>query len=223
MTPAAAFAEREERETNGQTAERQGAATMERALTFQPLEAPYPGHDRGRKLPMTDSHHDHSSHDHSGHDHSDHVLHAVQSLNRLAFSATVHCLTGCAIGEVLGMVIGTALGWGNAATIVLAVALAFLFGYSLTMIPLLRSGLAFGAAAKLAFASDTISITIMEIVDNAIMLIIPGAMDAHLDSMLFWASLAVALVIAGIAAYPVNRWLISRGRGHAVVHGYHHH
>jgi hypothetical protein len=148
---------------------------------------------------------------------------APAGLNRLAFSATVHCLTGCAIGEVLGMVIGTALGWGNVATIVLAVLLAFLFGYALTMIPLLRSGLAFGAAAGLAFASDTVSITIMEIVDNAIMLVIPGAMEAGLDSLLFWGSLAVALIIAGIAAFPVNRWLISRGRGHAVVHGYHHH
>jgi len=160
-------------------------------------------------------------HDHSTHDHSDHGAHAVQSLNRLAFSATVHCLTGCAIGEVLGMVIGTALGWGNVATIALAVALAFLFGYALTMIPLLRSGMAFGAAAGLAFAADTASITIMEIVDNAIMLIIPGAMDAHLDNPLFWGSLAFALVIAGFAAYPVNRWLIARGRGHAVVHKHH--
>jgi hypothetical protein len=167
-------------------------------------------------MPMT--HHDHSHHNHAGHG-----SHAVQSLNRLAFSATVHCLTGCAIGEVLGMVIGTALGWGNVATIVLAVLLAFLFGYALTMIPLLRSGLALGAAAKLAFAADTISITIMEIVDNAIMLVIPGAMDAGLDSLLFWGSLVVALVIAGIVAFPVNRWLIARGRGHAVVHGHHRH
>jgi hypothetical protein len=175
---------------------------------------------------MTHGHHDHmnhAGHDHSHRDHAGHGTHAVQSLNRLAFSATVHCLTGCAIGEVLGMVIGTALGWGNLATIVLAVALAFLFGYTLTMIPLLRSGMAFGAAMGLAFAADTISITIMEIVDNAIMLIIPGAMDAHLDSPLFWGSLAVALVIAGAAAFPVNRWLISRGRGHAVVHEHHRH
>ena len=124
---------------------------------------------------MTHIDHDHSGHDHSGHSHA---AHAVQSLNRLAFSATVHCLTGCAIGEVLGMVIGTALGWSNVATIVLAVILAFLFGYALTMIPLLRSGLAFGAAAGFALAADTISITIMEIVDNAIMLVIPGAMEA---------------------------------------------
>ena len=145
------------------------------------------------------------------------------SLNRVAFSATVHCLTGCAIGEVLGMVIGTALGWGNVATIVLAVVLAFAFGYGLTMIPLIRSGLVYGTVLSLALASDTVSIAIMEIVDNAIMLLIPGAMDAGLDSFLFWGSLAVALIIAGAAAFPVNRWLISRGRGHAVVHRYHHH
>ena len=145
------------------------------------------------------------------------------SLNRVAFSATVHCLTGCAIGEVLGMVIGTALGWGNAATIVLAVVLAFFFGYALTMLPLLRAGLALGTAVRLALASDTASITIMEIVDNAIMLVIPGAMDAGLNSLLFWTSLAFSLVIAGLAAFPVNRFLIARGRGHAVVHKHHGH
>ena len=143
------------------------------------------------------------------------------SLNRLAFSATAHCLTGCAIGEVLGMVIGTALGWGDFATIALAVVLAFFFGYSLTMVPLLRSGLALGTVLPLAFAADTISITIMEIVDNAVMLVIPGAMEASLSSFLFWGSLAFALAVAGVAAYPVNRWLIARGKGHAVVHEYH--
>ena len=143
------------------------------------------------------------------------------SLNRLAFTATLHCLSGCAIGEVLGMVIGTALGWGNVETIALAVILAFFFGYALTMLPLLRAGLAFGAVLKLALAADTVSITIMEIVDNLVMVIIPGAMHAGLDEFLFWGSLAGALLIAGAAAYPVNRWLISRGRGHAVVHGHH--
>jgi hypothetical protein len=159
------------------------------------------------------------------HDHHGHAAHAtaapLPNLNRLAFSATVHCLTGCAIGEVLGMVIGTALGWGAGATIALAVALAFLFGYALTMLPLLRSGMALGAALGLALASDTASITIMEIVDNGIMLAIPGAMDAPLSSPLFWGSLAVALVIAGAFAFPVNRWLIARGRGHALVHAHH--
>ncbi len=150
---------------------------------------------------------------------------AGPSLNHLAFSATAHCLTGCAIGEVLGMVIGTALGWTAVATIALAVVLAFGFGYAFTMVPLLRNGLGFQSAVKLALAADTVSITIMEIVDNAIMLAIPGAMDAGLTSPLFWGSLAFALVIAGAAAFPVNRWLIARGRGHCVVHkhpGHHH-
>ena len=144
------------------------------------------------------------------------------SLNRTAFSATLHCLTGCAIGEVLGMVIGTALGWSNVATIALAVVLAFFFGYLLTMIPLLRSGLALATTLPLAFASDTLSITVMEIVDNLILLVIPGAMEAGLTSLLFWGSLAFALAVAFVAAFPVNRYLISRGKGHAVVHEYHH-
>ena len=144
------------------------------------------------------------------------------SLNRLAFSATAHCLTGCAIGEVLGMVIGTALGWGDVATIVLAVVLAFFFGYSLTMLPLLRSGLALGTVLPLAFASDTLSITVMEIVDNLILLAVPGAMEAGLTSFLFWGALAFALLVAFVAAFPVNRYLIARGKGHAVVHEYHH-
>ena len=147
----------------------------------------------------------------------------TQSLNRLAFSATVHCLTGCAIGEVLGMIIGTALGWSDLATIALAVALAFFFGYTLTSWPLLRSGMPVREVAPIAFASDTISITIMEIVDNAIMLLIPGAMEASLDQIGFWAALAAALLIAGAAAYPANRWLLARGKGHAVVHQHHHH
>jgi hypothetical protein len=146
-----------------------------------------------------------------------------KSLNALAFSATVHCLTGCAIGEVLGMIIGTALGWSDLATIALAVALAFLFGYTFTSWPLLRSGMSLAAVAPIAFASDTISITIMEIVDNAIILLIPGAMDASLGDIGFWAALAVALLIAGVAAYPANRWLLARGKGHAVVHRYHSH
>jgi hypothetical protein len=145
------------------------------------------------------------------------------SLNRLALTATLHCLTGCAIGEVLGMVIGTALKWDNSPTIALSVALAFLFGYGLTMRPLLASGLTTPVVLKLAFASDTASITIMEIVDNAIMLIIPGAMEAGLGSGLFWVSLVSSLLVAGAAAFPVNRWLIARGQGHAVVHRHHGH
>ena len=143
------------------------------------------------------------------------------SINRLAARATTHCLTGCAIGEVLGLVIGTALGWATVPTIALAVALAFVFGYALTLLPLVRAGMRLRAALGLAFVADTLSITVMEIVDNGILLLIPGAMDAHLDSLLFWGSLAVALAIAWLVAFPVNRWLIARGRGHAVVHGAH--
>jgi uncharacterized protein DUF4396 len=154
-------------------------------------------------------------------DHAHHQ-HETPSLNRTAWSATLHCLTGCAIGEVLGMVIGTALAWGNSATIALSVVLAFLFGYALTLVPLLKA-LSLRTAVKLALASDTASITVMEIVDNAIMLLIPGAMTAGLDSVLFWGSLAFSLAVAAVAAFPVNRWLISRGRGHAVVHAHHSH
>ena len=145
------------------------------------------------------------------------------SLNRTAFSATLHCLTGCAIGEVLGIVVGTALGWSDVATIVLAIVLAFFFGYGLPMLPLLRSGMALGAVLPLAFASDTLSITVMEIVDNLIIVAIPGAMDAGLGSLLFWGSLAFALAVAFIAAFPVNKYLISRGKGHAVVHKHYGH
>ena len=147
---------------------------------------------------------------------------STQSLNRLAFSATVHCLTGCAIGEVLGMIIGTAFGWSDGATIAISIVLAFFFGYTFTSWPLLRSGLALGAVIPLALASDTISIAIMELVDNTIILLIPGAIDASLSDVLFWASLALALLIAGMAAYPANRWLLARGKGHAVVHQHHH-
>jgi len=145
------------------------------------------------------------------------------SLNALAFSATVHCLTGCAIGEVLGMIIGTALGWSDVQTIVLAIALAFLFGYTLTSLPLLRSGMALGAVIPLALASDTVSIAVMEIVDNTVLLLVPGAMEAGLGDLKFWLSLAFALLVAGAAAYPVNRWLLARGKGHAVVHQHHGH
>lgn len=151
------------------------------------------------------------------------VAHHVsgESLNRLAFSATLHCLTGCSIGEVLGMIIGVAMGWENLATIGLAIVLAFFFGYMLTMLPLLRSGIELKKALRLALAADTITITIMEIVDNSIMFAIPGAMNAGLNQFLFWGSLAFALLVASVATFPVMRWLISRGRGHAVVHEYH--
>jgi Domain of unknown function (DUF4396) len=153
------------------------------------------------------AHHDHHALPTSG-----------SALNALALSATLHCLTGCAIGEVAGLAIGTALGWSDLATVVLAVTLAFVFGYGLTSWPLLRAGLALSAVIPIAFASDTLSIAVMEIVDNAIVLAIPGAMEAGLDSLLFWGSLAFALVIAGAFAVPVNRWLLARGKGHAAVH-----
>jgi hypothetical protein len=140
-----------------------------------------------------------------------------------AVSATLHCLTGCAIGEVLGMVIGTALGLPAWGTVVLAVALAFFFGYALTLRGVLKGGLGFGAALKVALAADTVSIAVMEVVDNAIMLVVPGAMDAGLSNLLFWGALAFSLAVAFVLTVPVNRWLISRGKGHAVVHHAHHH
>jgi hypothetical protein len=143
------------------------------------------------------------------------------ALTRLAVAATLHCLTGCAIGEVLGMVIGTALGLHNLQTVLLAVVLAFAFGYGLTMRPILRSGLSLRAAIPVALAADTLSILTMEIVDNAVVLGVPGAMDAGLTSLLFWGSLAGSLVVAFVVTVPVNRWLISRGKGHAVVHDLH--
>jgi hypothetical protein len=136
----------------------------------------------------------------------------------VALSATLHCLTGCAIGEVLGMVIGTAVGFSSWGTVALSVALAFVFGYSLTSLPLLRAGFALAAVVPIALASDTLSIAVMEVVDNALMLVIPGAIDAGVGDVLFWGSLSVALVVAGAAALPLNFWLIGRGRGHAVVH-----
>lgn len=157
--------------------------------------------------------------------HTSSSVHSAASgaaLTRLAVSATLHCLTGCAIGEVLGMVIGTALGWSDVATIALAVALAFFFGYSLTILPVLRSGLPLATALKVALAADTVSILVMEIVDNAIMVAVPGAMDAGLTSILFWGALAVALAVAFVVTLPVNRWMIGRGKGHAVVHSHHH-
>jgi len=152
-----------------------------------------------------------------------HAPHSTQgeSLNRIAFVATLHCLLGCAIGEVLGLVIGNALGWSNGQTIILAVALAFISGFALTTIPFLRRGYSWPAALRVALAADAASITIMEIVDNAVMLAIPGAMDAPVLSLHFWASMSVALAVAGVAAFPVNRWLIARGKGHAVAHAHH--
>ena len=146
-----------------------------------------------------------------------------RELTRIAISATAHCLTGCAIGEIAGLAIGTALGWGTIATMALAIALAFLFGYGLTSLPLLRAGFGIAAIIPLALASDTLSILTMEIADNGFILLVPGAMNAGLGDGLFWGSLAIALAIAFVTAIPVNRLLISRGRGHAGVHAHHRH
>src|SRR5215212_8917900 len=155
---------------------------------------------------MAQTHHDtHHHHDHG-------------NLNAVALSAVLHCLTGCAIGEVLGMIIGTAAGLSNFATVVLSIALAFVFGYGLTGLPLFRAGFALAAVGPIALASDTLSIATMEVVDNAIIVAVPGALEAGLDSSLFWGSLSFALAVAGVVAFPVNRWLIARGKGHAVVH-----
>jgi hypothetical protein len=154
----------------------------------------------------------------ASHSHHHEMPTSGSALSGVAFSATLHCLTGCAIGEVAGMAIGTALGFSNLGTIALAVALAFLFGYSLTSLPLLRAGLALSAVVPIAFASDTLSIATMEVVDNVIMLVVPGAMEAGVGDILFWGALSVALVIAGAFAFPVNRWLIARGKGHVAVH-----
>ena len=173
---------------------------------------------------MTTSSHPASHHPPSGtdHNHSSHQAPTGRALTRLAISATAHCLTGCAIGEVLGLVLASWWGWSNLPAIVLAVALAFLFGYALTIGPVLRSGLPLKTAIGVALAADTVSILTMEIVDNAIVLAIPGAMEAGLTSPLFWGSLALSLAVAFLVTVPVNRALIRRGKGHAVVHSYHH-
>ncbi len=155
----------------------------------------------------------------SDHDHDHHEMPTEgAALTGVAVSATLHCLTGCAIGEVAGVAIGTAAGFSDLGTIALAIALAFLFGYALTSLPLLRAGLAVGAVVSIALASDTLSIATMEVVDNAILLLIPGAMEAGLGDLLFWGSLAFALVVAFLLTVPVNRWLIARGKGHCAVH-----
>ena len=146
----------------------------------------------------------------------------MTGLTKTAITATLHCLTGCAIGEVLGVVVGTALNWHGAATIALAIVLAFFFGYLLAMVPLMRAGLEFKKALLIALGADTISIATMEVTDNAVLLAIPGAMEAGLTSFLFWGSLALALSVAFVVTVPINRWLIARGKGHAIAHQYHH-
>ncbi|MFF8998581.1 DUF4396 domain-containing protein [Streptomyces achromogenes] len=164
-------------------------------------------------------HTDHGHHEHHGHQGHHHTPAASWSM---AAQATLHCLTGCAIGEVLGMILGTALGWGNLPTMVLAIVLAFFFGYSLTLRGVLRAGVDFRTAFRVALAADTLSIAVMELIDNGVILIWPSAMDAMLSDALFWISLAVSLAIAFLVTTPVNKWTIGRGKGHAVVHQYHH-
>ncbi|MFK4225408.1 DUF4396 domain-containing protein [Streptomyces sp. NPDC019890] len=158
--------------------------------------------------------------------HTEHAHHTPEGRGRVSWAmaagATLHCLTGCAIGEVLGMVIGTALGWGNVPTTVLAIILAFFFGYSLTLRGVLRAGVDFRTAVRVALAADTLSIAVMELIDNGVIVLWPGAMDAQLADALFWGALAISLVVAFVVTTPVNRWMIGRGKGHAVVHRYHH-
>lgn len=160
-------------------------------------------------------------HQHEEHDHHDHHDHGVGSTRSMAVAATLHCLTGCAIGEIAGLMIGTAVGLATGATIVLSIALAFLFGYTLSTLPLLKAGLGLGAALSVVLAADTLSIATMEVVDNAVMALIPGAMDAGLVNTVFWIGMMIALTAAFVAAYPVNAYLLRRGRGHALTHGYH--
>jgi hypothetical protein len=153
--------------------------------------------------------------------HAGHIHHQASSWST-AVQATLHCLTGCAIGEVLGMVIGTALGWGNTPTLILAIVLAFFFGYALTLRGVMKAGVGLRAALKVALAADTVSIAVMELVDNGVIVLWPDAMDAGLSDGLFWGALAIALAIAFVLTTPVNKWMIGRGKGHAVVHQYHH-
>ena len=166
---------------------------------------------------------DHTTHqghpDHAAH--AEHAGHPMGSTNAMAVAATLHCLTGCAIGEILGLVIGTALGLGNLATIAIALALAFVFGYTLSTLPLLRAGLGVGAALGIVLAADTLSIATMELVDNLVMALVPGAMEAGLVNPVFWLSMMLALTVAFFAAWPVNRYLLARGKGHALTHGFH--
>jgi hypothetical protein len=159
---------------------------------------------------------------HAAHAHHHEAPAGATSTWAMAVQATLHCLTGCAIGEVLGMVIGTALGWGDVPTLVLAIVLAFFFGYALTLRGVLKSGLGLRGAVRVALAADTLSIAVMELVDNGVIVLWPGAMDAQLDDLLFWGALAIALAVAFVVTTPVNKWMIGRGKGHAVVHQYHH-
>ncbi|MCX5196816.1 DUF4396 domain-containing protein [Streptomyces sp. NBC_00249] len=176
---------------------------------------------------MEHAHQHHDQHEHHGHEHHQHGGHGSHGSHgkvswAMAAKATLHCLTGCAIGEVLGMIIGTALGWGNVSTMILAIALAFFFGYALTLRGILAAGVDFRTAVRVALAADTLSIAVMELIDNGVIALWPGAMDAHLSEPLFWTVLALSLVLAFVVTTPVNKWMIGRGKGHAVVHQYHH-
>ncbi|MEF9882451.1 DUF4396 domain-containing protein [Streptomyces sp. P9-A4] len=194
-------------------------------------------HEHGTDTTDHTGHAEHTSHaDHTGHmvgreEHAGHSAahehhgahHAPGKVSwSMAAKATLHCLTGCAIGEILGMMIGTALGWSNMQTMILAIVLAFFFGYALTLRGILAAGVDFRTAFKVALAADTLSIAVMEIIDNGVIALWPGAMDAHLDEPLFWIVLAIALAAAFVITTPVNKWMIGRGKGHAVVHQYHH-
>ncbi|MFG3289980.1 DUF4396 domain-containing protein [Streptomyces sp. NPDC048179] len=182
--------------------------------------------------------HEHATHEHTAHTHEQHSAHEPHGSHAshgshgshggtgaswaMAAQATLHCLTGCAIGEVLGMVVGTAFGWGNLPTTLLAIVLAFFFGYALTMRGVLKAGVDLRTALRVALAADTLSIAVMELIDNGTILVWPAAMDAQLGDALFWISLAISLVLAFVVTTPVNKWTIGRGKGHAVVHRYHH-
>ncbi|MER7341204.1 DUF4396 domain-containing protein [Streptomyces sp. NPDC000075] len=183
------------------------------------MEQPHSHHEHHQHH----EHHDQHGHDqheqHQGHTHT----HGVGPVGwGMAAKATLHCLTGCAIGEVLGMIVGTALGWGNLPTMVLAIVLAFFFGYALTLRGILTAGVDFRSAVRVALAADTLSIAVMELIDNGVIAVWPGAMDAHLSEALFWTALAISLALAFVVTTPVNKWMIGRGKGHAVVHRYHH-
>lgn len=189
-------------------------------------------HDtRDEEHQQDEQHHEHHEHHGQGHDdgHADQSAHAGHAAHypapvgwAMAARATLHCLTGCAIGEILGMVIGTALGWGNAGTMVLAIVLAFFFGYTLTLRSVLKAGVDVRTAFRVALAADTLSIAVMELIDNGVIVLWPGAMDAQLADTLFWGALALSLAVAFVVTTPVNKWMIGRGKGHAVVHRYHH-
>lgn len=179
-------------------------------------------HEQPENHEQHQHHEQHHQHHEQHHEHHQHHMGGGKVSWSMAAQATLHCLTGCAIGEVLGMVIGTALGWGNLPTMALAIVLAFTFGYALTLRGILKAGVDFKTAFKVALAADTLSIAVMEIIDNGVLALWPGAMDAHLTDAFFWGVLAFALFAAFVITTPVNKWMIGRGKGHAVVHQYHH-